>query len=90
MQLEPNVLYLPGVLVAKSGQRRAADDDPIEPGSVRLAGVAPTRSESREVDQNGTVDLFAYFEYARDAGHACDDGCMAHGAHPQRPAGRRA
>jgi hypothetical protein len=59
---EPNVLYLPGVLVARVGSEGLAGDDPIEPGSVRLAGVAPTRTEWRDVDQNGTVDLLAYFD----------------------------
>jgi hypothetical protein len=59
---EPNVLYLPGVLVAKVAGTGLAADDPLESGSVRLAGVAPTRTEWRDVDQDGTIDLLAYFD----------------------------
>jgi FG-GAP-like repeat/FG-GAP repeat len=59
---EPNVLYLPGVLVAKVAGGSFAADDPIEPASVRLAGVAPTRTESRDFDQDGRADLLLYFD----------------------------
>lgn len=58
----PNVLYVPGVLVASVGGQSLAADDPIEPGSVRLAGAAPTRTEWRDVDQDGRADLLMYFD----------------------------
>jgi len=59
---KPNVLYVPGVLVASVGGQSLVADDPIESGSVRLAGVAPTRTESRDVDQDGRADLLMYFD----------------------------
>lgn len=59
---EPNVLYLPGVLVAKVDGKSFAAADPIEPASVRLAGVPPTRTEWRDFEGHGAADLLLYFE----------------------------
>jgi hypothetical protein len=60
---EPNVLYLPGILVVSVDETSLPPGDEIDPGTTRVAGVASTRS--LRVDEGGRRTLQLYFDTAR-------------------------
>ena len=59
---EPNVVFVPGVLVARVDGRRMPPHDPIDPTTVRLAGVAPSQHVWRDFDGDGVDDLQLQFD----------------------------
>src|SRR5688572_11507260 len=62
----PNILYYPlGVLVTRVPGRGSVNADQIDPGTLRLAGVAADRYVLRDFDGDGVPELQAYFDTSR-------------------------
>ncbi|HYN10088.1 MAG TPA: VCBS repeat-containing protein [Vicinamibacterales bacterium] len=59
---EPNILYHPGILVARISGRAMPANDRVDAASVRLAGVAPSRHLWQDFDGDHVEDLQLYFD----------------------------
>lgn len=62
---EPNVVFFPGLVVARIYGLSRADADLIDPPSVRMASVAPERHVIQDYNGDGFADLQVYFETAK-------------------------
>ncbi len=59
---EPNILYLPGLLVARLYGQSGPGPLSLDPSTVRVAGVAPGRTVQDDFDHDGFQDFQFYFE----------------------------
>ena len=59
---EPNVLYVPGILVVRVAGASLPPDDPLDPLTARVAGVVASRGVW--VEGSSPRDLLLYFETA--------------------------
>jgi hypothetical protein len=60
--LDPNVVYFPGLVVARMYGFSTAAGDQLDPASVRMAGVAPHQHVTKDYNGDGIPDLQLYFE----------------------------